>query len=91
MKLKELQQILIKSKLKFALFQRFDPFLFYFTRQLDGLLIVPSSKKPFIISNQLEYEKIKKNAKNVSVKKWTKNEQLIKWIEKIIGRESKKT
>ena len=86
MKLKELQQILIKSKLKFALFQRFDPFLFYFTRQKEGLLIVPATKKPFVVSNKLEFERVKKYAKGFSVKKWIKNEELIKWIKEIAGK-----
>ena len=91
MKLKQFQSILKKHKLKFALFQRFDPFLFYFTRQSEGLLIVPATKKPFVVSNKLEFERVKKYAKGFSVKKWTKNEEeLIKWINDIVGNESKK-
>ncbi len=90
MKLLQLQSILKKNNLKFALFQRFDPFLFYFTRQKEGLLIVPATKKPFVVSNELEFERVKKYAKGFSVKKWTKNEkQLIGWINEIVGKEAK--
>ncbi len=64
-KIDNLQNILKKKRIDFALFynlgQGFNPHLLYFLGYKGtGLLIIPASKKPFLIVSGMEFERAKK-------------------------------
>jgi len=81
MKIKELQKILREKKLGFAIFSTDDPFTFYFSGQSQGDLIIPSKGSPYILSNRLEYELVKKVSK-VKVMKFENPKEYVKIISK---------
>jgi len=82
MKLNQFQKILKSKKIDFALFYSVDfdkkeENLIYFSQYSgNGLLIVPSNKKPFLIAPKMEFEAAKESKIKIYV--WDKDKRLFK-------------
>ncbi len=86
-----LQTFMSNKNIDFSIFfsSANDPNYFYFTgTRAYGILIVPRMKKPFIITNIMEIERVRKST-SLSVLGYEKKEDISRIIEKRLG-ETKK-
>ena len=79
-KIKELQKILSKKGIDFAVFYWEDPNIRYFSNYTGyGCMTIPKNKSAFLAVPKMEYEKARKMS-SVKVISWNKNKKLFQLI-----------